>query len=247
MAVKVKDLTNKTFGRLKVIERLPITKTTKKPRSKWLCQCSCGNKVEVLRDCLISGHTSSCGCLRKETTTKRDLLNQMFGLLFVVAETTKRNGKNIIWLCKCSCGNTSEVAGSSLVKGHTKSCGCLQKQKAANTFKAFNKAYRLVRGYEENELMTDEAKLIRQAITISGIKETIKVRDNHQCVLCKSTINLRVHHIEPFAVNKEKQFDENNLITLCELCHKLVHNNNYKQLPNPVLTERLKAIIPSYD
>ena len=46
MAVKVKDLTNKTFGRLKVIERLPITKTTKKPRSKWLCQCSCGNKGE---------------------------------------------------------------------------------------------------------------------------------------------------------------------------------------------------------
>jgi hypothetical protein len=31
------------------------------------------------------------------------------------------------WLCRCSCGNTKEVIGSSLKNGHSKSCGCLQK------------------------------------------------------------------------------------------------------------------------
>jgi hypothetical protein len=242
----MKDLTNKIFGRLKVIKRLPVIKNTnKKPRSKWLCQCSCGNTVEVLMDCLMNGHTTSCGCLRKETAaaTKHDLIGQQFGLLTVISETPKRRLRNIIWHCKCSCQTFIDVDGSSLVKGHTKSCGCLQQQKASKTFHAFNKAYRLVRGYEEDELITTESNLIRQAITISGIKQVIKQRDNYTCVLCQSNNKLCVHHIEPFSINKEKQFDEFNLITLCESCHKLVHNNNYKQLPDKVLTEQLKATL----
>ena len=241
----MKDLTNNIYGRLVVLKRLPSDKQKIKPRSKWLCQCSCGQQVEVLMDCLTSGHTTSCGCLRKETAaaTKHKLLGQTFGLLKVIAETSKRRLRNIIWSCRCSCGNTIDVDGSSLVKGHTKSCGCLQKQKASKIFHAFNKAYRLVRGYEEDELITIESNLIRQAITISGVKHTVKQRDKYKCVLCQSNNNLHVHHIEPFSISKEKQFDENNLITLCEICHKLVHNNNYKQLPDKVLTEQLKYII----
>lgn len=32
------------------------------------------------------------------------------------------------WLCRCDCGNEVSVLGSSLVSGHTKSCGCLMKR-----------------------------------------------------------------------------------------------------------------------
>lgn len=32
------------------------------------------------------------------------------------------------WLCICDCGNTVKVLGSSLVTGHTKSCGCLSRR-----------------------------------------------------------------------------------------------------------------------
>lgn len=32
------------------------------------------------------------------------------------------------WFCKCDCGRTVVVLGSSLRSGHTKSCGCLSKQ-----------------------------------------------------------------------------------------------------------------------
>lgn len=32
------------------------------------------------------------------------------------------------WLCLCECGNKVEVITGQLVSGHTKSCGCLQKE-----------------------------------------------------------------------------------------------------------------------
>jgi hypothetical protein len=31
-----------------------------------------------------------------------------------------------LWLCKCNCGNETVVAGATLKRGNTKSCGCLQ-------------------------------------------------------------------------------------------------------------------------
>ena len=37
----------------------------------WACKCDCGNMVNVSRTHLITGHTSSCGCLRTEGNIKR--------------------------------------------------------------------------------------------------------------------------------------------------------------------------------
>jgi len=36
----------------------------------WECQCDCGNLTEVRGKLLRSGHTTSCGCKRKETSAK---------------------------------------------------------------------------------------------------------------------------------------------------------------------------------
>jgi len=55
---------------------------------------------------------------------KLDLIGKKFGRLFVISES-KRQGNNIKYLCKCDCGNMSEVFGFSLNNGNTKSCGCL--------------------------------------------------------------------------------------------------------------------------
>ena len=58
---------------------------------------------------------------------KIDLTNNRYGRLSVMKDTGKRsNSKKIIYLCKCDCGTEIEVAGYSLVKGDTKSCGCLR-------------------------------------------------------------------------------------------------------------------------
>ena len=36
------------------------------------------------------------------------------------------------WHCKCKCGNELDVDTRNLNTGHTRSCGCLQKEKAKN-------------------------------------------------------------------------------------------------------------------
>ena len=60
---RVKDLTGMTFGYLTAMEP-----TDKRARGDavWLCRCRCGSMVEVPSSRLLSGNTSSCGCLRGE-------------------------------------------------------------------------------------------------------------------------------------------------------------------------------------
>ena len=64
---KIVDLTRQKFGRLIVIEKAGHSKGN---RLQWLCKCDCGNfKITTSSD-LKSGKVRSCGCLRKETTSK---------------------------------------------------------------------------------------------------------------------------------------------------------------------------------
>lgn len=69
-----KDLTGKTFGRLKVIGRSEDKVDCKQRRYvSWECICECGNTVFVTTNCLKSGNTSSCGCLLKDVAGKQTL------------------------------------------------------------------------------------------------------------------------------------------------------------------------------
>ena len=60
------NLTGKRFGRLTVLQYAE----TRNKRAYWLCQCDCGNQKIVNGNLLQNGDTASCGCLRKETTSK---------------------------------------------------------------------------------------------------------------------------------------------------------------------------------
>lgn len=120
-----RDLTGQKFGRLTVLYELPERKNGK---IQWRCRCDCGNEKDVLSTSLTSGHTQSCGCLQKEKTSaanKRniDLVGHRFGRLVVLS----RSVTSAKWVCRCDCGNLVEVTTTHLKTGHTKSCGCLQK------------------------------------------------------------------------------------------------------------------------
>ena len=116
---RVVDLTGKRFGSLVVLELSP--ERTKSQGAKWLCQCDCGNKVVVMAQHLISGHTKTCG-----HDKIKDLTGRRFGKLTVVGlsdERTKRGQAK--WIAKCDCGNTVIVNSWDLLGGRTRSCGCL--------------------------------------------------------------------------------------------------------------------------
>lgn len=62
-----KNILHKKFNYLtveKFLGNLPVGNQGKR-RGKWLCTCTCGNKVEVFTGALTSGNTKSCGCLGK--------------------------------------------------------------------------------------------------------------------------------------------------------------------------------------
>ncbi|KAA6303121.1 MAG: hypothetical protein EZS26_000724 [Candidatus Ordinivivax streblomastigis] len=65
--MKIKDLTGQRFNLLVVLE-----KTDKRIGGSivWKCICDCGNTTEVTSGNLHSGHTNSCGCHKKQTSSK---------------------------------------------------------------------------------------------------------------------------------------------------------------------------------
>ena len=67
----------------------------------------------------------------KEKKKRTTLVGQKFGYLTVIEDSLQRTKDgNVVWLCKCDCGNF-HYASTKNLKGNTvKSCGCLNKQSA---------------------------------------------------------------------------------------------------------------------
>lgn len=60
----------------------------------------------------------------------KDQHGKKYGRLTVLHVSGRDNRGNVIWKCKCDCGNISKVRSSSLNAGKTKSCGCIAREKA---------------------------------------------------------------------------------------------------------------------
>ena len=70
----------------------------------------------------------------RKSKPRVDLTGKKFGRL-----TPKEYIKGGKWICECECGNIIIVDTRNLNSGHTKSCGCLQKEKASqNTYDMSN-------------------------------------------------------------------------------------------------------------
>ena len=126
---RIKDLTGKTFGLLKVIRRAP---ENKRGRVSWVCEClRCGNECVMTGHQLLHEKTVSCGCYRESKKTNI-VPKQTFGRLTALYPVGKKNGKgSMIWHCSCKCGGETDVSQSNLLRHTTQSCGCLKKEAGA--------------------------------------------------------------------------------------------------------------------
>lgn len=132
------DMTGQRCGQLIVIKR--DLEPHNEKEAWWICQCDCGNIKSIRGSDLRRGKTKSCCCLSiqqakknikiaQQNNYKADLTNKKFGLLTALYATDKRNSQNnVIWHCKCECGNECEGSTQILQKGHKLSCGCLISQ-----------------------------------------------------------------------------------------------------------------------
>jgi hypothetical protein len=128
------DLTGQRFGRLVVKKR---GKTKRRNNGGtivyWLCQCDCGNVVEVVGGDLKRGCTQSCGCLSRETAKTRLTKHGMSGTrLYEIWQNMKDR-----------CYNEKDCAFKYYGKNGVKICGEWQE------FESFYK-WALANGYTDD-------------------------------------------------------------------------------------------------
>lgn len=93
----------------------------------WLFLCECGEKAEKRLDQVVGGHAKTCGTCKRHTLKEGEKFNRLTAVSF-----HHRDDKLYFWTFKCDCGNETVTNSSSVVRGKTRSCGCLQKETIAN-------------------------------------------------------------------------------------------------------------------
>ncbi len=119
------DLTNFKTGILTILYPVEKPSWAYDNSIYWMCECECGEKIVYAASRIRGLHPpQSCGCASYEK-----LDGKRFGILTVIKESGRDKNRKRLWLCKCDCGAEVEKEASSLIKGHTKSCGCLKHKK----------------------------------------------------------------------------------------------------------------------
>ena len=126
---KIKNEIGMKFGRLTVLNEVEpeiyiynkSDKTEKLNRRRYLCLCDCGNKKVIQRSSLISGGTTSCGCLKKELSQKwaKTLVNREEYKVGMERNFKEKTSLSALQ-AKKSVTNTSGHKGVSWSKQHKK-------------------------------------------------------------------------------------------------------------------------------
>lgn len=66
-------------------------------------------------------------------TPPKNLKGKRFGRLVALNALPLRDGKYVIWRCRCDCGNECSVSSRHLRTGAVKSCGCLKVENLSKT------------------------------------------------------------------------------------------------------------------
>lgn len=198
--------------------------SSKHKKALWLCRCDCGEQKIIVGADMVNGRTKSCGCLQAEQGYIHpppirqviELRDKRFGRLLAIKKIGKtRHGYT--WLCQCDCGNKGIVLGKSLRDGNTQSCGCIQKEVAAEMRTGKNHPH-----WKGGISFVEYRR--RKAPKYLRWRKAVLERDNNTCLRCNSKCrSMCAHHIYGFAEYKLHRYKIDNGITLCKRCHDEFH------------------------
>lgn len=169
-----------------------------------------------------------CAC-RRVGLQHKILLSpgDVFGRLTVISliEVQQQGSYTRRWQCKCNCGNITNTTASKLIAGHTQSCGCLHSEVCSEQMKKRPRRVGVL-NHMWNPNLTEADRLDRKYSTKEkrALARKCFVRDQFICKKCGSNKELNAHHIKSYKYNDTLRLTLENLITLCNPCHKQYHH-----------------------
>jgi hypothetical protein len=110
-----RNLLNKRFGRLLVLEAAPPKPNS--TRAQWLCVCDCGVKKAFSTDDLMNRKITSCYRDCELHLSWKQYIGQQIGSLTII-DVEKQ------WCqYQCVCGNTGKIQLCKILNGNNSSCG----------------------------------------------------------------------------------------------------------------------------
>lgn len=91
MKRRYRDIAGQRFGHLIAIKYVG---STKGGRARWNCKCDCGKESIVLQSSLVTGNTTSCGCVLKAKITRHGMSNTKLYKVWQSMKTRCSNPKS---------------------------------------------------------------------------------------------------------------------------------------------------------
>lgn len=163
-----------------------------------------------------------------------DITGKIFGRIKVIGPTNKRaNGRDVYWLCECSCGKQKEIIGYSIRSGNTQSCGCLRLERVTkkNGESIINRLYKYY---------TDSAK--KRNIDWEITKKKFVDIITKECSYCDSKPERKtINGLSGFLfcngvdrIDSSLGYSNDNCVTACSMCNQMKWTYNTEEFLNHI-------------
>ena len=160
---------------------------------------------------------------------RQDIVGRRFNRLTAVefAGTTD-NGKNALWNCVCDCGSYVNVRRGMLLRGDTKSCGCLRKETAS--------ARSRKRPYEAlyNKVKGRCARIGREfSLTYEDFLEFVAIKFCYYCGDAVMWVPFRLGYKKTYVgsnldrLNSGLGYTKENCVVCCWPCNEMKQSTSY--------------------
>ena len=99
-------------------------------------------------------------------TEKIDMTGRVIGRLLVIEECGRSSRGEVLWRCRCECGNEVIVRGDSLRNENTTSCGCYNRERLAEVH--------TTHGMRKTRIYSVWGNMLRRVGVIKGASEEEK-------------------------------------------------------------------------
>lgn len=162
----------------------------------------------------------------------KDELGNRYGRLVVVERAENSSGGGAHWRCLCDCGTERVVKGNHLRRGLIQSCGCLQREVAADMVGKAQAAHTLPPGTALFNQLYDKYRR-RAKVSFELTKEDFSFLTKMNCHYCGIKPSQVISRDGDYVYNgvdridSSKGYTMDNVVPCCGVCNKMKMDMDY--------------------